>query len=234
MGKGVKEFLQKQLVQFGHFIYNPKTKELFGRTGLSWIQILAYPHSPDVRPWNFGRYAYPNYPNAKIALISLPSGILYNQSLSSDVLNQIRTLTKVQNLTCGQFQDNKNCVFIYIARTFDWKPELIDSAIGNNLAINCWSNKKVNFTYSPQGGIPLDLPNNVDSTNSSRSFPFRRQDNFTLPVMSVWINTPDSSLPLTVTCEVPVSSLVTPTFRTNGTLDRIYEYPKIVQFTVGS
>ena len=121
MGKGVKEFLQKQLVQFGHFIYNPKTKELFGRTGLSWstlavlsqfrhifhihfvlsnsVQILAYltvlyiflagllaahiflfiavtpAPAPDVRPWNFGRYAYPNYPNAKIGwLIVLKAG----------------------------------------------------------------------------------------------------------------------------------------------------------------
>jgi hypothetical protein len=98
----LKRLVREKANQFLHFAYNRKTREVFGKTCKSWGLTFSYLFAfymaigalfavhlavfyavtpepgQDVRPVNFGRYAYPNYPNAKIGLVSIPGSFSYN------------------------------------------------------------------------------------------------------------------------------------------------------------
>lgn len=86
----VTVIIKEMLYKLRYFIYNSETKEVLGRSGVSWGQIGVFyfffftltasfffvqlavfvgitpSPGPNIAPWNFGKYAYPNYPNAKI------------------------------------------------------------------------------------------------------------------------------------------------------------------------
>lgn len=101
-----KASIKTFFVKLNRFIYNKETKKIFGRTWLSWGEMLGWTalhyHQQlsgqilgfylvfftvvgsyfavhlgvfvavtpgpreNVTPWNFGKYAYANYPNSKI------------------------------------------------------------------------------------------------------------------------------------------------------------------------
>ena len=264
-----------QIIRFREFVYNRKTGEVFGRSFKSWAKIAAFfgvfytvvggifaahlsvfitispQPAENIAPWNFGRYAYSNYPNAKIALVSIPRTIQYDGTAAtlsdadklrienllesanqSGVSNQCLNEGNHYGFTVGQ-----PCILVHITRVFTWTPDLIMNSNLTDAAMlpilcNATSSEEVmgieSLVVAEPSGIPLNLSNNADS----RSFPFRNQPNYITPVMGLMLNLTQLSPPptlhtfdITVSCSLDYSAMDM-TKPTDEVLQRNFEIPE--------
>ncbi|XP_064394047.1 uncharacterized protein LOC135341424 isoform X2 [Halichondria panicea] len=248
----VKIKIAHALANIGRFIFNKKTKEVLGRTWQSWVHLavfVALTPTPgyDTTPWNYGLYGYPNYPNIKIVLVSHPKIFTYRRTDNESVLSQIDSLYIHQHLLPSAnasgvssecldeasqhgYNIERPCIFIHVLKVYNWIPENFINETIDTMLVRCTftsSNLDLNVT-STMGGIPLNIPN-----EGSRSFPFKGQSDYKIPLMAIQLNftggvpsqTPSAAYQGTVTCSVDLEGMGL-SVPTAEILSRHYDIPE--------
>lgn len=216
--------------------------------------------SLDRRPWNFGKYAYSNYPNRKIELIMTPESFAFNWATGEAVLSNfdLRYLQKLQESAVASevgahcrnrenqygFSSGEPCIYLHVAKAFHWTAGLINTTLYSldYLPFNCsFTSSEVSLTLpilsQPEDfSLPLDIDNNPDS----RSFPFRNQENYRVPILGLILNltyltTTTTSLPIQfdgrVRCDIDFDQIGM-TRPTDSVLERTYEIPTAASTTI--
>jgi hypothetical protein len=273
----VKLYLKNTFRNIGIFIFNKDTKEFFGRSLLNWGQLVLFfiilyiglgaffaihlvvfinlmpVPGPGISPWNFGKYGYYNYPNAKLDLVAIPPSLLANGTHTSlideykDEIDALKESANISGVTCINgsninygYHGNKACILLHINKVFEWTPQslnnFIPTPINNNyMNITCqvMPDQNIQMTVHPPG-IPLNLPN----TNEGKSFPYNNQANYTVPLVGVELDFNNasitnitSSFDVEITCGIDLVSLGIANFSSTK-LESIYELPRNVTFIV--
>ncbi|XP_019857967.1 PREDICTED: uncharacterized protein LOC109586231 [Amphimedon queenslandica] len=253
-------------------VYNKETKEVLGRTGVGWSQLGAFyfafylaigiffaahlaiflgmtPHpAPGVLPWNFGRYAYPNYPNSKIGIVDTNGSYTTYRSKFRHKLLELVDHTNASDVYCTTdnnygFTGTRACILLYIAKVFEWTPNTLEPFIpgirfGSHLPISC----SIEEAHSSLGiqlaltapGIPLTIPNN----EFTGSFPYANQDNFSIPLVGVGISVSNVTLAsnyakfdVRVTCGVNRTALNIAHWD-ESRINKVFELPSNTTFLI--
>lgn len=273
----VIEYLQAKSTAFLHFAYNKENSTYFGRNATSWgkialfylvfycvvggffaIHLLLFTcHAPEpgpgVRPRNFGRFAYPNYPNSPLKLLVIPRKIDFDGGSTSMPDDDRKRFEKLvysaravgADSVCTNsalnygYSVGQPCAFIHVAKVFRWNPEAITPSYSSRsfFEVQCHSNAftrlNIGVRVSPPG-IPLNYNNSTD-----RRFPYNDQENYIVPLMSVVFDLNTISLSrgtstsLTINCALNISTIPDlPNVYSKKAISELYEVPRSAAITM--